>query len=148
MPRNHPIEQSCRSVLPLLLPLVCPRPSLSVWCYPSFPACRSFSFRSAFYPSFCRSFSAFYLRFLSLSSPSFPVFPLLSVMITLPDLIILHSRDTLFRTKVTHPVIAQQCVVSRPSRSIGIRSLSSVTYGPSDRSCFKIWTGSWRANCA
>lgn len=146
MPRNHPIEQSCRSVLPLLLPLVCSRPSLSAACYPPFPACRSFSFHSAFYPS---SRSVLCRASFSLFLPPLTVFPSLSVTITLPDLIILHGRDTLFRTKVTHnPAIAQRRAVSRPSRSIGFRSLSNVTYGSSDRSCFKIWTGSWRANCA
>lgn len=93
MPRNHPIEQSCRPLLSLAsyllsahVSLYLPRPILRF-----LPVAR-FRFAPPSIPhlvhpgcSTCTNLSL--SPFLSLS---------LSVTITLPDLIILHDRDILF----------------------------------------------------
>lgn len=146
MPRNHPhraIPPGWVLSLASPIPLVCPRPSLSASPVLSFVFCLSLVFVSRRLLYLISSILALCITNLSpLLSFS------LSVTITPPDLIILHSRDIPFseQKSLTERRLHRQCMVSHPSESIGFRSLSNMTYGPSDQSCFKIWTGFWRAN--
>lgn len=155
MPRNHPIEQFCRSYLSYLLsilsPLYLPRPVLRfLHACPRacLPACRSFVPRRLLFPCLVRPGCSYRTRppiFLSFALPS--CFPL-SLALRSDNGAGFNNppADTLFPKQKS---LTDRCdcgnTGARPSGSIGIRSLSSVTYDPG-QPCFKIPTVSWRVN--